>query len=1258
MTAVGRGVRVNVGPLEDGQDVNNRRVFISYSSEDLGEAELLARRLRERGYEPVYDIEGLRGRAGDSWQRWVADAIDGAGRMVSVWTAAAVANYRQASTGGAQRHFRVEWDLGSHLARSSRRRGFLVPLALVPHSALPGEVRSEVHFANGRDRAAFEALFPLVPLDAARRARSVQISLPVLATVVGLTAGALAVFTWGPAEWRSVVSGGALALAVAVLGWALWPRSRLVAQVGEVRDRLQSELFRIPRDDDCKAVLTNCQQHGLVHLVGWSGCGKTDLIAHQIEPRLPRTWVPLVVRDWGDGAEETLRRRLCDVLDRAWRRAGIGPLSPLEWTDVAGRLDQLVREGRVPFIVLDQFDEYEVSAHRAAWARAPGAFWPMLAERVADGRVRCLIASRRTVASPIGELAGLRPRTVPLGGMSAASVDDRVQVFMAQLMVHPTRGWPALWARVRETIGRTDSIVPADLHLVMSGLVSLDSLTSRALDRRGGLPALTRDSIAQRLAKAVRKAGLDNDVVAAVLGRMVGPADVATPASLDELRAAVLEVTGRAVEPTRLRALSTALFEERLVRLVLGVDGSSRWTLDHDTLAGPLRAHIAVSWRLRHQWVRAMRSAAAGRGWSARLPLSILARLAWDRLRRGRDEGAGGGRWVAGVIIAASLVPVTLGLTLAAGVALAVGAGWQYQRAIKVAEVGDWMLAEIDEAAQRTVGSERDEAALRPLLAELSALSPTEAGRVLTRLLDRRHWERLDAQRRMAKALIGEAPERRRAILTADGDRLLEARSSPLHAHVMALMGEEPRAVAWLAIESSRYGKIGNWRRVEQALDGYDAEALMTWLGALVSCRSGDYVRAVHMRRHHVQAGSGLPDSIRRLLAERAGDDPSLSARVNAIVAEAVESDANSPFAPLCADIVLDAVSTLGGSLPGEAWSSWWGAWWSYRPPLHLTLLPPSTTPGEALERSLVEMRVLEWEGGRPSYATLEASFAALYDQMTLNEIRMAWAAWAASPRLEGWRHRRDLFLGDVDIGDLRLCSGLGSALGALPVGARPLVAEVLLEALSEPRSTAQIAPLTAAVAQFPEVTSALPIERWFTPLLDAGGAASRCLATSAVEYGRAVADTQIEAALDGLVSMPEAHTASTTPSLSIMARAPDEIALLSDAHTAPLPLVLITRLAARSPSEAAQRLEALMRSAPPLKDWLPVLKDAAWTASEGAALGALLAHRIEAALPDEFLGFALASCEHWTRRDRDRVGEALLSRDAGAWWSLARMGA
>lgn len=1191
--------------------MDNRRVFISYCSENLSEAVVLARWLRKRGYEPIYDREGLRERAGESWKQWVDDAIDCAGRMVSLWTPAAVANDVEVSAGGTARYFRHEWDIGSRLARSSRRRGFLVPLAFVPHSMLPAEVRNTMHLASGHDWVALAAMFPTLG-DAARRDRLAHVSPWVYALVLALAVGAGVALTWAPANWRWVASGGALAMAMAVLVWTLWPRSRLAAHVDEVRDRLQGEAFRVPRDADRDAVLTNCERHGLVHLVGWSGCGKSDLIEHQLRPRLPAGWIPLVIRDWGDGDEGTLRLRLCDVLDRASVKAGLGPQSPPGWGDVAERLDRLARAGRTPLVVLDQFDEYEISAGRQTWDRSAGAFWPLLAERVADGRLRCLIASRRTVASPIGALAAVRPRTVPLGGMSAESVDARVQAFMAPLMTYPTLGWPTLWARVRETIGRTNSIVPADLHLVMSGLVSLDSLTPRALDRRGGLPALTRDSVALRLAKAVRQAGLDDGVVAAVLGRMIGPADVATPASLAELGAAVVEETGRVVESSRLRALVTELFEARLVRLVLGIDGASRWTLDHDTLAQPLRAHVATSRRLWHQWDRALRAAAAGRGWAARLPLSILARLAWDRLRRGRRRGERGGesRWATGVVLATSVAPTALAAALALGVALAVGAGWQHQRAVEVAELGDRALAAVDAAAERAVGSAHDEEALRPLLAELRALSPIEAGQVLTRLLDRPRGTRLDVQRRMADALVGEGPGRRRVILMAGAGRLFGSLWSPLHTHALTLLGDDPRAAAWLTLRSSS-GSPQHERRVELALEAYDTDALMTWLDALMSCRGLSS-----------RSSRGLPTGVRRLLAARAATDRSVSARASGAVVRWVEAAAGSRHPGRCTDVVLDAVSSMGGVLPDEGWSSWWKAWWDRGPVLDLSLLPPSLTPGEALERSLTGVRILESSSGSGGLrarteAKLEAAFTALYEQMSPGEIRTAWTAWAASPSSGGLRAARS---DSREANTMSLCSSLGPALGALPIAARPGVAEALLDALSQPRSTDHIAPLTAAIAQFPEVTTALPIERWFAPLLDAD--ANSCLETSAVAYGRAVGDTQLEAALDGLAAMRHARDV-------------------------PLRLVLIARLATRAPNEASQRFAARVGGALPSIHWLPMFDDVDWTASEGAALGRLLAQHLDVAQPSVWFETFLATCHHWDRGVRDRVSEALLARDA-----------
>src|SRR5271165_25869 len=432
---------------------------------------------------------------------------------------------------------------------------------------------------------------------------------------------------------------------------------------------LRPEALRLGRDNpahlvgraqDIADLARLCREQSLVFLEGESGAGKSALLqaglvsALKGDPELLPIYVEsLVGADWERDPRRFLAAALRVALDEAAR--GVMELKAAPASDaVCAAIAAIPKKlGRMPLIILDQFDDYQTRHRerflpRKTWLK-PGRLceqnsaWRDLRELLASATIHLVIFTRTDTSLGLTSVRFIEPGTYRLDRLSSHFVGPLLAALAKEgseqpVIGDPEYGWTTLLTRLAADLERAGTILPQQLKIVLAGLGTLPGrvLTVAAYERAGGAAGLEARFIEDRIAKVARLHGVTEEGVRAALLSLVDPE---TGQKTIERRNDDLLLCIDPAAPEKARPAHDQLAQDEVIRRRVDPGtGESSWLLDHDYLARAVREAD----RRANRWQRALAEGAktladAGdswaRWWRALLPPRTQLGFLYDRLR-------------------------------------------------------------------------------------------------------------------------------------------------------------------------------------------------------------------------------------------------------------------------------------------------------------------------------------------------------------------------------------------------------------------------------------------------------------------------------------------------------------------------------------------------------------------------------------------------------------------------------------------------
>lgn len=553
-----------------------------------------------------------------------------------------------------------------------------------------------------------------------------------LLTVVGTLAGFIAVI-WAQggtafaaifsalglsSVWWPRLASSLLIVASLLLLWRRFHRFALASRIAQpdaftLRPTTPETL--IGRGEELAALLGAVKRYREVLLSGESGCGKSALVGAGLVPSLQRSGalLPVPLGDWGD---DWVMGPLAATLDGLFNALSVPERERCGWTappDLAAKLPAMLAVLRTrllavfnvlhkrPLLIADQFDDYQ-ARHRSRFLSmdgnwiAPAAlarsnpFWQLVAAGLESGHLHLLVVSRADTAGGLACVSFLAPESIaarpPLGRVGASYlrpllVNIAPPEASPPVVSHPDRGWVQLCEVLERDLKAEGAILMQQVRTVLLGLRGLDMLTPRHYHAHGGLRGIEALVIARALEAASAAGGggeAGKQAASAVLDALVLPGGPSEPPKARRVAVAVLQ--GLVAPPTGIDAILAALQHDEIIRPANGAAGQVAWQLDHDYLARAVMQHASQQkrWPIALAEGQLAHERAAGnwrRRYTTLLPMLLLLRLCWERLRRRLRFGA-----ASGYVATSALKP--LGLALALSLAAWATLDWRQDLAL------------------------------------------------------------------------------------------------------------------------------------------------------------------------------------------------------------------------------------------------------------------------------------------------------------------------------------------------------------------------------------------------------------------------------------------------------------------------------------------------------------------------------------------------------------------------------------------------
>jgi len=309
-------------------------------------------------------------------------------------------------------------------------------------------------------------------------------------------------------------------IAACIFLWVLYRAlaKKSILRRGERFDlRVRKQVDLLGRDEDAANLKGLVDDASLVLVDGESGCGKSSLVVFGLLPSLKEdeSCVPILVSDYAGDWDRGLATR---IFDSIWStltpedRTKVGFVErPAIGTVNADTLRAILegigmRLGRMPIIILDQFDDYQLAARekflgrRKNWIeprdliRSNGT-WTVIHDLLNRGQARLVVVTRSDAAAGLHSIRLIeQPSSSTVSPLKfewltqwleQVTADDGKGVVIAD----PDAGWTDVKKQlVRDLTPPSKSlnvVLPQQVRIVFLGLRKLPSLTLTDY-RRGG----------------------------------------------------------------------------------------------------------------------------------------------------------------------------------------------------------------------------------------------------------------------------------------------------------------------------------------------------------------------------------------------------------------------------------------------------------------------------------------------------------------------------------------------------------------------------------------------------------------------------------------------------------------------------------------------------------------------------------------------------------------------------------------------------
>jgi hypothetical protein len=436
-----------------------------------------------------------------------------------------------------------------------------------------------------------------------------------------------------------------------------------------LRDRFDLRVRKpddlIGRNEDVDQLRLLILQNDEVLLDGESGSGKSALARYGLFPVLHERGelLPVLlseyIGDWDSGLAQQTFNAIWKALTESERKSLDMELRPAIGTIDAATVERILtgvadKLGRMPVLIFDQFDDYQLANRSAfldrerAWIGATelmriNRFWRVIGAACGQQRTKLLFMTRADASSWLNSMRFTNSIAVRTLGPPQ---EDWLKTLMAQIakddekgevVSNPAAGWSDLKAQLEFDLEITGAVLPQQVRIAFLGLRELPALTPSDYTKAEGLAGVEALYIHKAIQAAAQVSGAKEEAVRRLLLELVERGHETAPKTRSRTSIQLSKWIPDA--DTRTKVLER-LARAEIIRESKGGDGAEiHWQLDHDYLCHAVAAEEGAANRLsvllrerEATWKR------AGSDWKLRLrgllPLRTQAAMAWARLRK------------------------------------------------------------------------------------------------------------------------------------------------------------------------------------------------------------------------------------------------------------------------------------------------------------------------------------------------------------------------------------------------------------------------------------------------------------------------------------------------------------------------------------------------------------------------------------------------------------------------------------------------
>jgi hypothetical protein len=431
----------------------------------------------------------------------------------------------------------------------------------------------------------------------------------------------------------------------------------------DLRVRKSDDL--LGRDNDCRDLKALIEDSSLLLIDGESGSGKSSLLEFGLIPNLNQNSIPILTSDYSGDWDVGLATK---IFDAAWfklekedktkigfsERPAIGTVNADTLRVMLEGIGNLL--GRMPVVILDQFDDYQLNSrreflgNRRDWIRPTelvrrNRTWAVIYNLLYQNKIRLAVVTRSDASAGLHSIRLVsQPSSFTIRPLDSEWLEHLLEQITADdgrgsVIANPEAGWTSLKAQLERDLkprGASAAVLlPQQVRIVFLGLRKLSSLTPRDYRRAasgGGVEALyIRDAIES----AAKESGLSMQVVRAALLALV---DRTEAGSIKTKVLSSSEVAPSAKDENLILIALKRLARDEVIREKPAPGKrNSRWQLDHDYIAQAVvsenRAANELSLQLQDgsdAWHTA--GLDIRQHYRSLLPLSVQAKVFWKRV--------------------------------------------------------------------------------------------------------------------------------------------------------------------------------------------------------------------------------------------------------------------------------------------------------------------------------------------------------------------------------------------------------------------------------------------------------------------------------------------------------------------------------------------------------------------------------------------------------------------------------------------------